>query len=630
MRACYLAALVMLIPAVASADPVPVETDTLSNTHDVSALPPVAERIPEDPLVVDLEDRDRELGRHGGELNTLVGRSKDARLVNVWGYARLVGYNEELELVPDILEDIEVEDGRIFTLHLREGHRWSDGHPFTAEDIRYFWEDIALNKELAPSGPEPFLKVDGELATFEMIDEETVRFSWSEPNPEFLPNLAKARDPFIYRPAHYLKQFHADYGDAEAIAALVEERKVRNWAALHNQLDDLYGATNADQPTLQPWVLARDPENNRAVFHRNPFYHRIDENGRQLPYIDKIIITVADSKLIAAKTQAGESDLQARGLSFSDVTILKRAEAESGLKLHLWPEAKAAHFALYPNMTTRDEVWRAVLRDVRVRRGLSLGIDRVLINRTLYFGLAEAAQNTATPPSPLYDAERAASWTDFDPDRANALLDEAGLDKRRGDGTRLLPDGRPFELIVESAGESQEELDVLELVSASLKDVGVNLYIKASQRDVLRARALSGDLVMGVWSGFDNGVPTPEMMPIELAPTNAEQLHWPGFGAYIESGGNDGTAIDMPEVARLVELYRAWQNATDDDDQARIWSEMLNIHADQVFTIGLIGGVRQPVVAVPSLRNVPADAFYGWDPGAQYGLWRMDEFWFDE
>ncbi|MEM6849516.1 MAG: ABC transporter substrate-binding protein, partial [Pseudomonadota bacterium] len=187
------------------------ETPTLDRTH--SGLPPIEERVPAEPLVVDLEAKGRVAGTHGGDIDTIIGRSKDRRLINVWGYARLVGFDEDFELQPDILRDVTVDDGRIVTLHLRKGHKWSDGAPFTAEDFRYYFEEIATNPELTPTPP-PYLLVDGELPEFEVIDDTTVRYTWKKPNPRFLPTLAQARPPFIYRPAHYLKQFNPKYGDA--------------------------------------------------------------------------------------------------------------------------------------------------------------------------------------------------------------------------------------------------------------------------------------------------------------------------------------------------------------------------------------------------------------------------------
>lgn len=606
-----------------------VETATLDRTHPDADLPPIAERIPAEPLVVDLEARGRLPGYHGGDLNTLIGRSKDVRLINVWGYARLVGYGTDLDLHPDILKSVDVEAGRIFTLHLRKGHRWSDGAPFTTEDFRYWWEDIANNESLSPSGPPSFMLVDGRPPRFELIDETTLRFSWDAPNPLFLPELAKSRPPFIYRPAHYLKQFHIKYGNRILISKWVEEAKVRFWASLHNDRDEMYSGENADLPSLQPWVAAAGNGQQRAVLIRNPYYHRIDSHGRQLPYIDRVIMTVANGRLIAAKAQAGESDLQARNLAFSDITVLKRGEAEKNYKTRLWPVAKGAHIALLPNLTVADPVWRGLMRDARFRHALSMGIDRRMINRVLYFGLASESNDTVLPQSPLFRSAYRDAWITFDPDAANALLDEIGLTKRRGDGIRLLPDGRPLEIIVETAGESQEELDVLELVGETWREIGIALFPKPSQREVMRDRALSGALVMSVWSGLENGIPSPDMPPVDLAPTSSEELGWSAWGDFIESGGKTGQKIDVEAVAKLEDLYRDWLKTDNTRERQEIWTRMLDIHAQETFRIGLIAAVRQPVVVSDRLINVPVEGIYGWDPGAHFGIHRMDEFWFD-
>jgi len=187
-----------------------VETPMFEAAEKDGQLPPVAERLPAAPSVVTLSG-ERQAGRHGGDLRMLIGRSRDVRLLVVYGYARLVGYTENFELVPDILESIDVEEGRIFTLHLRPGHKWSDGAPFTSEDFRYWWEDVANNPNLSPSGPPVDMLVEGEPPVFEVVDETTVRYTWPANNANFLPRLAGASPLFIYRPAHFLKKYHADY-----------------------------------------------------------------------------------------------------------------------------------------------------------------------------------------------------------------------------------------------------------------------------------------------------------------------------------------------------------------------------------------------------------------------------------
>ncbi|MGU9958334.1 MAG: ABC transporter substrate-binding protein [Arenicellales bacterium WSBS_2016_MAG_OTU3] len=184
--------------------------------HSITAgdLPPITERVPEQPHVVTLID-ERKPGEYGGELRLLMGKAKDTKLLTVYGYARLVGYDEQFNLAPDLLESFAVQDSRIFTFKLRKGHKWSDGHPFTTEDFAYYWNDIATNEILKPYGPPKTLLVDGERPQVDIVDEVTVRYSWSKPNPYFLPALAGASPLFIYSPKHYLKQFHADYMDAQ-------------------------------------------------------------------------------------------------------------------------------------------------------------------------------------------------------------------------------------------------------------------------------------------------------------------------------------------------------------------------------------------------------------------------------
>lgn len=593
------------------------------------SLPPVAERVPSEPLIVDLEATGRTVGKHGGTINTLIGRAKDVRLINVWGYARLVGYNETLDLVPDILADVEVEDGRIFTLHTREGHKWSDGHPFGAEDIRYYFEDVVSNEVLTPSGLPPFLLVSGKGPEFEVIDDTTVRFTWDEPNPLFLPELAKSRPPFIYRPAHYLKQFHEKYGDPDVIAAEAAKVKARSWAPLHAKKDDMYNARNVELPSLQPWLRKRDDSDLRFVLERNPFYHRIDSAGQQLPYADNVIMTVADGKLIPAKTQAGESNLQARNLSFADITVLKKGEKQNDYVTALWSNSKGSEISILPNLTVKDPVWRELLRDKRFRHALSLGIDRNLLNRVLFFGLGKPGNDTVLPASPLYKAEYATNWADYDPDKANALLDEIGLTERNGDGIRLLPDGRPLEIIVETAGEEQVQDDALELVAETWREIGVKLFAKPSQRDNLRERAITGQLLMSVWWGLENGIPTSEMPPEDLAPVRGDNLSWHSWGDYYETQGEGGEKPEWKPAARLIELYKSWLSSRTKEERAKIWEEMLAIHAEETLRIGLVSGVPQPVV-IKGVENVPLEGIYGWDPGAHFGIHRMDEFYLAE
>ena len=626
MRRFFALAFACLLPGFAAAYDGPlVETPDLPE-----GTPPIAERIPTEPLVVDLDARGRVPGAHGGTLRMFVSRSKDVRYMSVWGYARLLGYNEQYELVPDILKDFAVSpDGRTTTFTLRRGHRWSDGAPFTTEDLRYWWEDVALNAELSPSGPPVEMLVGGKPPVVEVIDEVTISYTWDAPNPRFLPALAQARPVYIYRPAHYMKKYHVKYANPEKLAKKVEDSGKKTWAALHNRKDNLYKADNPKLPILQPWVNTKKKNSQRYILVRNPYYHRIDTEGRQLPYLDVVELEIAASGLIPLKTSQGEATLQVRSLGFSDAPVLKSKEEEKGFVTRLWRSGSASEVAIYPNLNYADPVWRDLFRDVRFRRALSMGISRKAINKVLYYGLAKPAGVSALEESPFYDADNSAAWTQFDLGAANALLDELGLVERNPAGIRRLPDGRLMEIVVETAGERAEVEDTLELVGATWEKLGIRLLVKPQDRDVLRNRAYAGQTMMVAWYGWNVGIPTAVNAPKDLAPVDQATFTWPKWGQYYQTKGSAGEAPDLPEVQRLMDLFDDWASAPDDDTKAAVWREMLAVHADQVFCIGTVARAPVPMVHDAALKNVPAEGIYAWDPGGQLGVHRMDEFFFE-
>ena len=516
---------------------------------DVAAgkVPPVAERLPRVPLVYKPQRPEWTLGRLGGEVRTLLAKDRDIRMMAVYGYSRLVGYDETLHLVPDILQSVDNVDSRIFTLHLRPGHKWSDGKPFTAEDFRYYWEDVANNKDLSPFGLPQALLVDGHAPKFEVVNETTVRYTWQEPNPMFLPALAAPSPLYIYRPAHYLRQFHARYVGRDKANARATEAGSRNWAGLHQKKDEQFRFDNPELPTLEPWINTTPLPTTRFVLVRNPYFHRVDSAGRQLPYIDRIVVGITDDKLVPAKTGAGDVDIQVRYLRFDNYTFLKQGEKRNHYQVRLWEKALGSQVALYPNLNAEDPQWRKLMRDVRFRRALSLGINRHEVNEVVYFGLGKESSNTVLQRSPLFRPEFRTAWAAFDLKAANALLDQIGLTARDASGLRLLPDGRPMELIIDTAGESTEETDVLELIRDSWRKLGIALFSRPSAREVFRKRVYSGKSMMSVWSGLSNGIPTPDMSPAELAPTAQEQLQWPVLRA--EPQGRRGAGAVRGEGA---------------------------------------------------------------------------------
>jgi peptide/nickel transport system substrate-binding protein len=606
------------------------ESKYLKEKVDAGELPPVAERLPKVPRVVNTAALGGEPGVQGGSVRMLIGGQRDVRLMPINSYSRLVGYDRDLKLQADILESYTVEEERIFTFRLREGHKWSSGEPFTAEDFRYCWEEVILNRELLKGGPPTDLLVEGKPPIFSVIDALTVRYTWEKPIPDFLPKLASPIPLVLALPAAYMRQFHKKFQAADVLEKHIKKQRVDDWRGLHIKMSRQTRPENPDLPTLEAWRPRTAPPAEQFIFERNPFFHRVDENGVQLPYVDRVVMNVSSPDLISAKTATGESDLQVANLDFADYTLLKNAETIYPINVLLWKRTLGSRVALVPNLNCGDEGWRKVLRDVRVRRAMSLALNRTEINKAVFYGLGQESANTVLPESPLFKPEYAKAWAAFDPDQANRLLDEAGLDKRDDEGLRLLPDGRSAHIVVESAGESTLETDVLELITDHFRLVGLGLFVRTSQRDIFRSRAIGGEIVMSVWYGLDNGVPTPEMSPLELAPTADDQLQWPVWGMYYATVKTKGEPPDMPEVQYLVDKLAAWEMTTTPAERETIWHDMLKHHAEQVFTIGTVNGISQPIVRSRRLRNIPPKALCGFQPTAFLGVYMPDTFWYEE
>ena len=616
-------------PAEPAKLPALIETPMFEAEVKAGTLPPIAKRIPQTPLIVTFAG-EAAPGQHGGDMRILMSKDRDSRFVGAYGYARLVCWTPQTELVPDIAQAIDVDEAdKTFTIRLRKGHRWSDGKAFTSEDFRFFWEDMANDKTLGRFFMAPNLLVDGEKPKVEFPDAETVRFAWAKPNPGFLPWLASPANLTIFRPAHYYKKFHEKYATKERLEKLNDKRK-DGWARKITGDDRLArNNQNPEMPTLDPWVPKTEGVAERFEFLRNPYYHRIDANGRQLPYADRIVMVLAESKIIPVKTGAGEVDLQARSIRFDDFPFLRRSADERGFGVRLWKTANGAQLALYPNFNCDDPVWKTLLRNAQFRRALSLAINRDEINKIMYVGLAEPGQNTVLSGSPLYKPEFRQAYAEYDLVRANRLLDQVGLSKRGADNQRLLPDGRDLELIVEYPAEGTEYTDVMRLIGDTWAKAGIKMYAKAFQRVVLRRRVISGQTMMSVWGGIDYALIRPSLSPHEFAPTDEVQPQWPRWGQYYQTRGKTGEKPDDLAALELLKLYKAWSDADSRDARRGIWEKVLAIWADSVFTIGVVGGVLQPVVVDKRLRNVPKEGVYAYDPGAYFGIYKPDTFWFD-
>ena len=281
-------------------------------------------------------------------------------------------------------------------------------------------------------------------------------------------------------------------------------------------------------------------------------------------------------------------------------------------------------------LNCEDPEWRKLFQNTDFRRALSIGFNREDINQAIYYGLALPITDTVLPGSPLYDEARTKKWASYDPDKANALLDGLGLTEKDSGGIRMLPDGRQMMIVVETAGEDLEQIDVLGLIAEDYRKIGIKILAKPTERDTLSRRLGSGATLMSVWTGMENAYPTPDSDPGEMAATNSEQNEWPLWGQYYETKGSMGQAPDLPAVQQLLSLNSTWKVTLDEGAKAAIWKRMLDISADEAFRIGIVSGVDQVVVVSNKLQNVPQTGIYNFNPGAFFGVYRPDTFFFGD
>ena len=480
------------------------ESPILKTMVAAGELPPVEERLPDEPLVVSSErnkvpkgDLDFEIGQYGGVLRTV--RPAPDWSPDVWGVN-----NQPLVGAPGILaEDVggnvvkgfEVsEDGKIFTFYMREGLKWSDGVPVTSEDVLFTYEDFLLNEKLTSIFPRWMRsgnRDDGEPLKLEVMDKYTFCISFTEPYGGFPAQLSTIQwrgYSELLKPKHYLKNFHIRYTPLEELEPLIKEEMLAKgeWWTLFNLKDiinwELTNRRALGFPVLYPWMLV---EATPTVFtyERNPYYFKVDTEGNQLPYIDTLRDDlVADVAICGIKALAGEIDFLQEFAKLPDLALYKENEERGGYRTVLLD----LHFApvdISFNCTYLDPVWRKIVRDVRFRKALNMAIDREEIIDAIYFGFAELP--TAVPSV-------------YDPQKANQLLDEIGLDKRDAEGYRLGPDGKTFVIPFEISMQGTDTVPVTEMVIEQWKKVGIKATMKVLDGGLWWVRNAANELKASV------------------------------------------------------------------------------------------------------------------------------------
>ncbi|MCB0113046.1 MAG: ABC transporter substrate-binding protein [Caldilineaceae bacterium] len=582
------------------------EAPMLAEQVAAGELPPVAERLPVNPIV---EQPEEGIGVYGGAMrmnitgqNTV--RSSEAGYFN---YESLTVHNPQGEIVPSVAESWEWNDDyTTLILHLREGIKWSDGAPFTGDDILFWWDDIILNDELTPSKPS-LLSRGGELAEFTKVDDYTIQFAFAEPYALFTTYLGSwgfPRIDLVSRPKHYLSQFHPTYGDMATIEAGMEAEGFDTWVDYFTQMADF---NNPDKPSISPWIPDVWPPEQVQSYHRNPYYWKVDTAGNQLPYIDRIEWEfLGDPNVLLLRTLSGEVEF----LNYYQNILQNKAVFADNMEegdYHFFDQIRdqANRVLIKLNMNSKNEVLAEAFQNKDVRIALSHAINRQEIIDTVWVSQGEPWQGAPKPQSEFYNETLAKQYTEYDVDMANEILDGIYPEKN-GDGIRLLPNGEPFsfELLIDGT-RFTDWVDAAELVEIYWAEVGVDLNIASITGELLTERREANDF--DATADFsDGGLATILNVGPFLMPAGIGSFFAPAWGAWYDLGAATIEPQEPPDdVKRQQELYDMVKATADPDLQREYMNEIIDIAIDRFYTIGI--GIETPAYGVVSnkMHNVP-------------------------
>jgi len=581
------------------------ESPSLAAMVAEGVLPPVTERLPAEPAVVQPTD---EIGKYGGTfMRPWVGPADH------WGVRHLVRekfvYADDFGVIqPNVPKAIEVlDDGATYVFHMREGMRWSDGHPVTAEDVAFWFEDVKFHKELYYPFRDDML-IDGQPPEIEIIDNYTIKISYPRTHGTFLEIVEMDGRTDLLAPKHYLMQFHADYASEEELQKIMDEEGFDTWVSLFDAKYN-WSDRNPERPLIYAWIPVNEPSEQHYILERNPYYWKVDPEGNQLPYIDRIVNEyVTDKELYTMKGLSGELTLHGRDTLVEDYTLFME-NRERGDYQVAFPRNTSGGAAIHLNHTHRDPIKRELFNNKTFRQALSLAIDREEINELVYQGLGVPRQASIVRASPYYNIEWEQAYAEYDPERANQMLDEIGLE-RGSDGIRRMPDGQPLNLYIEVADGMY--LTDIELVTAYWKDIGIALHINTPERSLFQQRTQANNFDIAVWH-----VELPIRSDLQYrmwAPSvlGREGFNWASaYNTWYATGGESGEEPPA-ELKRLNTLAELIKDTINVDDRFEIMNEVIDYHKENIHVIGLVGELGKPIIISNKLGNTTKARDFVW------------------
>lgn len=586
------------------------EAPMLAERVAAGELPPIEERLPQNPMVVEPIDS---VGVYGGIWHRAWRGVNDFHAFGRITYDPVLRWPRDPQdpIQPGLAESWEFsDDGTELTLHFREGLRWSDGEPWTVDDVLFWWEAIETDTNITPAIHAEWT-VGGEPMQLEKLDDYTITLKFAAPN-----GLAETvglafhghQWPLgferfgFYAPRHYLEQFHPAYSDTGSYEAF----------------EDAAFDYNVDRPVMTAWKITQyEPGAILMVAERNPYYWRVDTEGNQLPYIDAVYFhLVADPAGINAMGIAGDLSMQARSIDLAQYPIYQENAEANNYHMLLWPQAQASSATLWFNQSYADERYRTLFQDLRFRQAMSQAIDRNTINDIAFLSQGVPRTITVVPDSPYYIPELENIYGEFDPDLSTQLLDEIGLTKNDA-GFYTFADGEEILLQIEGDVTFAGMQDALELVAQNWTDLGLRTNLEILTREAYWPRAGANEVMVATWQ-TDRGL-VPMVDPIYLFPFDERSWMAPAFGTWYKTSGADGIE-PTAEFRQAMDLYDEYKLTTDPQRQIEIGQEIVRLSTENLWTIGTVGMVPNPVVVNNCFMNVAENHTADWiimTPGTQ-------------